>query len=382
MLIVVGGLGVGGTEVHLSRVLPHLQSNGFLVTVFSMTGPGIVGERLAKNGVDVMWAPGWSALAKLPRPLRRVLGLPVVATALLCHMWRLHAEIVHFFLPEAYLVGAICSFFAPCGRRVMSRRSLNSYQVGHPLLTRIERWLHGKMDLILANSSVVATQLIEEGVAESNLRIIENGFDPPVPDIAPEVARDILISSFGLSADHFVMVNVANLIPYKGHRDLLAALSTIRTTLAQPWVLFCVGRDDGILEELQRMCRTLSIEENVVFCGSRSDVWTFQRGADLAVFSSLQEGSPNAVLESMCAAQPFVSTNAGGVIDLIQGDQSRFIVQVADVDGLAHSILELAQDVRLRQHVGEQNQRRAVAKFSLQACVSAYERTYLRVVVG
>ena len=376
LLVVIGGLMAGGTELHLSRVLPELQRDGFSVTVFSMTGHGVVGPRLAQGGVEVVSIPGWRSYGGLPGPLRRLILLPLVCASLLWCLWRRRPDVVHFFLPEAYLVGAPCSLLLPGVRRVMSRRSLNAYQKKRPLLATLERWLHGRMDLILANSSVVAAQLREEGVADWALRIIDNGFEPPEAGLTRRMARKRLESSLTISPGHFVMVNVANLIPYKGHAVLLSALARIRSQLPQPWVLLCVGRDDGILDQLTRRRRALGLDASVVFCGYRPDVWTLVRGADMGVFASREEGSPNAVLESMRAGLPIVSSAAGGVVELLVGEQSRYVVQVGDAQQLSERVLELAFDEALRRRLGEANERRATQHYSLTRCIAAYGEMY------
>ena len=72
--------------------------------------------------------------------------------------------IIHYFLPEAYLVGAVCSIFSPRSIRVMSRRSLNVYQKQKPLLKHFEYFIHRFMHLILGNSEAVVNELNEEGI--------------------------------------------------------------------------------------------------------------------------------------------------------------------------------------------------------------------------
>ena len=131
----------------------------------------------------------------------------------------------------------------------MSRRSLNNYQQRHPLLTPIERWLHGKMHAVLGNSRAVLTQLEDEGVAADKLGLIYNGLD--VSQFKPSASKVELRKNLSLPVDALVLLTVANFIPYKGHSDLLKALCRVNQTLPQPWVLLLVGRDDGICAALK-----------------------------------------------------------------------------------------------------------------------------------
>jgi hypothetical protein len=85
-------------------------------------------------------------------------------------------DIVHFFLPEAYLIGAPLARAVRLPRLVMSRRSLNNYQNRHPWLSWGEQRLHRSMTTVLANSKQVLSQLHDqEGVPPNKLELIYNG---------------------------------------------------------------------------------------------------------------------------------------------------------------------------------------------------------------
>ena len=59
--------------------------------------------------------------------------------------------------------------------------------------------------------------------------------------LSREAARD----QFGLGPDLLAIAIVANLIPYKGHADLIEALGRIASRIDPNWVLLVAGRDDG-----------------------------------------------------------------------------------------------------------------------------------------
>ena len=60
----------------------------------------------------------------------------------------------------------------------------SDYQRNWPLVARLERRLHAKMDAVIGNSRAVVRQLIEEGIPESKVRLIYNGIEvsPVLPD--------------------------------------------------------------------------------------------------------------------------------------------------------------------------------------------------------
>jgi glycosyltransferase involved in cell wall biosynthesis len=327
---------------------------------------------MERHGVPVIAPP--PPLSEMSGSLpSKALKLAISAASLTQHLARRRPAIVHFFLPEAYLVGTVCSSLTGRPRLVMSRRSLNDYQCGHPLLARLERVFHRRMSLVLGNSRAVVQELSEEGVPAGRLGLIYNGID--IASLAAAAPRRDTRAALDLPADAFVMVLVANLIPYKGHLDLLSALALVRDRLPRPWRLLCVGRDDGILPELRRRAVELGLEGHVLWLGARPDVPDLLAASDLGLLTSHQEGFSNAVLEAMAAGLPLVVTDVGGNAEAVLDGATGRVVPPRDPARLAAAILELALDPRAVAF-GRAGARRVATEFSIDRCVRAYEAAY------
>lgn len=368
VLVVIGQLEVGGAERHLARVLPRVRDAGIDITVFSLKPGGPIAEALQRVGVPVLThstrVDGWR-------------GLLQSAAMLAALLRRTRPDIVHFFLPAAYLVGAICSAGLPV-KRVMSRRSLSNYQRRYPGIRVIERYLHRHMDVVLANSRAVACQLREEGVSPSRLGLIYNGAS--VTASMPE--RTISRARLNLSQEALVMVCVANLIPYKGHRDLLAALAEIRDRLPADWVLILVGRDDGLGGALRVQAEQDGIDSHVCFAGAANDVSDYLAVADIGVLASHEEGFSNTVLEGMAAGLPMIVTDVGGNAEAIVDGECGRIVPARNPAALAAAILELAGSPESRTRWGERGRARVRELFGDERCVALYRALYQNLMLG
>jgi glycosyltransferase involved in cell wall biosynthesis len=176
--------------------------------------------------------------------------------------------------------------------------------------------------------------------------------------------------------DALVITVIANLIAYKGHRDLVDALALIRDQLPQPWRLLAIGRDDGIGGDLKAQAQSLGLGDNIRWLGERGDVDELLSASDMFNLPSHQEGFSNALLEAMAARLPVVATAVGGNADAVVAGETGSLVPVRDPRALAAAILRLAQDPDLRASFGEAGRRRVEQRFSLQACVDRYERLY------
>ena len=378
VLLVIGSLGIGGTEQQLVMLAYSLHCRGYRVMVFSLA-PGPLLETLKAKGVPTLVARPQFGRGRVPL-LRRALKLGFAAAHLLGLLFRYRPAIVHFFLPEAYLVGAPLAAVAGVPIRVMSRRSLNIYQQGYPrLVVRIEHRLHRTMTAILGNSKSVVRQLLEsEGVDSSRLGLIYNGLDTARFAIGSSRAaiRASMRAALNLPAEALVMVMVANLIAYKGHSDLLGALDTISRRLPNDWRLLLVGRDDGIGAKLRGRAHSLAIGDHVVFLGSRSDVPEILMASDIGIQCSHQEGFSNAVLEGMAAGLPMVVTAVGGNPEAVVDGETGFIVPPHDPPRLASEILRLVAEPDVRARFGDAGRARVAANFSIDRCVASHDALY------
>ncbi|HYM30280.1 MAG TPA: glycosyltransferase [Candidatus Cybelea sp.] len=359
LMIVVTGLDVGGTERHLAAVLPVLAARGYRCTVFSLRGRGALAKPLEAAGIKVIAPP---------------LGYALAAPWLWFALWRRAPQVVHFFLPAAYLIGGLTSLLSPVPQRVMSRRSLNLYQRRRPVLARLERWLHGRMAALVGNSEAVVADLRAEGAPPERIKLIRNGV--AVEPLADRARREEVRRALGIDAAAFVMAIVANLIPYKGHGDLLGALGRIADALPANWRLLCAGRDEGIGASLRHQAQHLGLAANIVWLGQRNDVPALFAASDLALLCSHEEGSPNAVLEAMAAGLPVIATTAGGSAEVVVDGSTGILVPPQAADALAGAILQLARDAPRRSAMGAAGRRRVEEVFSLRRCVDDYDSMY------
>lgn len=377
ILFVISQLDVGGTERHLAMLAPALVRRGWPVTVFSLKGDGPLRSVLESAGVDVVGATSRSGDTGHSGRI----GVLLSAARALWRELRRRPAIVHFFLPEAYLVGAPLAALARVPARVMSRRSLNAYQASYPFVGAVEKVLHRTMSAVLGNSRSVMRELTaQEGVPARKAVLIYNGVD--LSRFAQPETRTVARAALGLAPDSLVLTIVANLIPYKGHSDLLEALSRAKGQLPSHWRLLLIGRDDGIGAMLRQQVTALGLEGHVEFLGSRGDVPRLLAAADIGLLCSHQEGFSNALLEGMAAGLPMIATDVGGNGEAIADGMSGLLVPARQPDALSSAILRLADDPALRGRLGQAARERVLRDFSLEACIDRYEALYRALIAG
>lgn len=376
ILYVIGSLEVGGAEQHLLRIAGALAARGWQPTVFALQLGGPLTRAFEAVGVAVTGValPVWvNRLLRHPRAIAWA-GL-ITSMAALCWLcWRKRPQVTHFFLPAAYIVGGVASLAGPSMLRIMSRRSLNHYQGKHRLFRRVEHWLHPRMDLVCGNSLAVIRDLLSEGVRPDRLRLIYNGID--AAGFLPDRDRAAVRAELGIDDDVVMLVMVANLIPYKGHADLIQALAEVSGSMPTRWLCVCVGRDDGIGPALVRQARAAGIEGHFLFTGSRKDVPDLLNAADIGVLCSHEEGFSNAVIEAMISGLPMVVTDVGGNAEAVVDGETGLVVPARAPHALGRALLHLCENPDARTRMGMAGRERARSQFSMEACVAAYEALY------
>ena len=93
--------------------------------------------------------------------------------------------------------------------------------------------------------------------------------------------------------------------------------------------------------------------------------------------TSLTEGLPNTVLEAMAMEIPVVSTNVGGVPEIVEHQKTGFLCEVGAVAEIAKVVLELLQDSLMRKKITENGRALIIEKFSFAARLRAIEDIYI-----
>lgn len=375
ILAVIGTLDSGGCERHLLGVLPRLDKNTFDARVFTLTRRGALADEMERGGIRVksrkrVFSPKSRSL------VGRALGLWDSAVSLAGELREFQPDIVHFFLPSSYVVGAPVALFSGYRRLIMSRRSLANYQRKHRVAGFLERKLHPRMSLLLGNSQAVVEQLRGEYPSSGRVELLYNGIT--IDDFSSPAERRILREKLGVDDRTVALGILANLTPYKGHADLLRSCARVGPQNSN-WRLFVIGRDDGIGMELKTLAVSLGVAQCVVFLGERSDARSLLGAMDIGVSASHEEGFSNAILEFMAAGVPVVATDVGGNAEAVVDGTTGFVVPATDHDRMAEAITLLLHDGELRERMGMVGNRLVREKFSLNACVAAYETVYKRI---
>lgn len=163
---------------------------------------------------------------------------------------------------------------------------------------------------------------------------------------APEVrmSRDEVREALGLDRHQHLAVAVARLAPQKALPVLFDAIA--RTT--QDVTLVVLG-EGPLSSELRALVARRGLDDRIRFLGFRRDVADIVAAADVFCLSSVWEGVPLAAQEAILLGTPIVSTDVGGMSELISDRRSGRLVPTGDAAALATAIDEVCASPDIRR---------------------------------
>ena len=355
------GLRVGGAEVLVARLARRLR-DGYRFHFVCLDERGTLGDELRAEGfaVEVL---GRKAGLDWRLPLRLARLLARQRTALV------HA---HQYTPFFYALAARLLYQRPPVLFTEHGRWLPDY----PRRKRIvaNRLLLQRRDRVVGVGAALRQALIvNEGIPARRVGVVYNGIDL-APHVRPAADRASVRREMQVSDDDCVLIQVARLVPIKDH---LTALRAVKLAAAHLPRLRLVVVGEGPEEAaLRAFIAENGLAEQVRLLGLRSDVARLLPAADMFLLTSSNEGIPLTVIEAMAAGLPVVSTDVGGVAEVVKAGQTGLLAPAGDPAAIARHILQLAADAELRKRLGNAGRERAFALFAEEKMLAAYDRLY------
>jgi len=362
---------IGGAESQLLLLADKL-SGKVEITVFALSVSGPLRQRLEKTGatikgIDSPYPKHWVIV------LARIFWFQVL---LIKELIKKRPHIVHSFLPLTNFLSTIACKVCrvPC---LTSWRSLTNYRQRNSLASFIDKFSLYYSSKISCNSKAVLSDILKNDpwIPPSKTCVIYNGVIFPEREGSPPLSS--IRKSLNLSLEDIAIVYVANLISYKGHRDLLKAFSLIPQPKNKRLKLFLVGDDRGIKQNLMELSKKLKIDRSVFFLGSREDVSQLLKYMDIGVMASHEEGFSNALLEKLEAGMPVIATDVGGNKEALEGMKECYLVESKNPTSLSSGLERAIKDfLSKKQSFGQQRSSQIKLEFSVEKMVGTYLKTY------
>lgn len=295
-------------------------------------------------------------------------------------------DIIHTFLPYAGTLGRVAGRLAGIKNIISTQCNL---KVAHsPKIY----WLD-KLTLPLASAWTAATEGIEKEYSGSigyfndtdwqNGRrhfTIAAGVDvEEIQKIINGVNKQQKRATLGIPVDCQLVTMTARLISWKGHTDVVAAISHLAPSVHAAFIGW-----GPLHDELKQQAEMLKVVDRVHFLGSRADVYeilavtdVYVQAHSVAPSGQVWMGPNTAQMEAAAAGIPMVSTAVPLIERLVEDDITGKLAPPNDPLKLTAAIQWLIDHPELAVQLVANAQQRVKERYSLQAMVEQYRNLYL-----
>lgn len=172
------------------------------------------------------------------------------------------------------------------------------------------------------------------------------------------------------------VVAAAHVFPLKDIETMIRTCHLVRREIPNVQFLLygSLDVDKPYTEKCKLLVAELSLEQNFKFCGYHNDPSSLFIEGDISILSSISEGFPYTVIESMSCGRPVVATDVGGVREAVEG--YGILCKARNYKALADGVIQLLNDHGFRKHLAEKGRERVLRDFTIPKSVNSYKSIY------
>lgn len=286
-------------------------------------------------------------------------------------------DIVHTHASKAGTLGRLAAYKmnVPVIVHTFHGHVFHSYfgKVKTSLYKSIERYLARRTSKIVAISEIQKNELSQiHKIAPSNkFEVVNLGFNLKKFTENKEGKRVKFRSEFGISENEIAIGIVGRLVPIKNHALFIRAIANLRANGVNNIRAFIIG-DGELRDELSVLCQELGLDHSwnnstsatIQFTSWIKDMDQAYPGLDVVALSSLNEGTPVTLIEAQACGLPIVSTNVGGIEDIVQKEKTALLSPSKDLEAFSSNLQTVVCDNDLRANMSGLGVDFAMKKFS------------------
>jgi glycosyltransferase involved in cell wall biosynthesis len=220
---------------------------------------------------------------------------------------------------------------------------------------------------VICVSRAVADSLLTQGVTSAKVVVVHNAVDTEV--FRPSGPSANLRAELLLPEDAPLVASIGQICLRKGQIVLLRAFARVLKSVPDATLVILGERlstkQESIAyeENLHAFVEEHGIENRVRFLGYRDEIPSLLRDIDVLAHSAHQEPLGRVLLEASASGVPVVATDVGGTREIVEHDETGYVVPAGRPGPLARMIATLLNDDRLRKRMGVMSRERAKTKF-------------------
>ena len=232
------------------------------------------------------------------------------------------------------------------------------------LYKSIEKHLAKKSTAIIAISDIQKQELanVHKICGEDKIEVIPLGFDLNRFRENKEEKRIAFRKEWNIEDHEIIISIVGRLVPIKNHYFFLNVAKNILEKTNKTVRFFIVG-DGELKNNLTNYCDTINLtyatnkedsnKSNITFTSWIKEIDVVNAGSDIIALTSKNEGTPVSLIEAQASGKPIVSTNVGGIGNIVKVNETAFLTPINDEALFSKHLISLIDNEKLRTEMSE-----------------------------
>lgn len=361
VLQVIKSLGRGGAETLLVETLKlHDKDNFDFHYIYFLPWKNQLVDGLVQNGGKVSCFAANNNIQLLLK-VRRLVD----------YVRKHKIDLIHAHLPWAGVVARLAG-------------KITGVPVIYTEHNKQERYHFATRLLNLSSMNFLSTVVAVSGDVEESIRKHKPGLKAKLTTILNGVNVDHFLpdssqrtttrASLGIPTNANVILTIA-VFRFQKRLDLWLEIAG-KILEKNPGTHFIIVGDGPLKQLVNEKREQLNLTGNVHLVGLQTEVRPYLAASDIYMMSSVFEGLPIALLEAMSFGLPVVSTDAGGIKEVVRHQRDGLLTKVDEPEALVDFATTLINDARLLSTLGQSARERIVADFSMEKMVAELQTLY------
>lgn len=379
---IIARLNIGGPAVNANILSSYLDRNLFETKVVYGSlaeGEGDLAHLMRTSGVDMELVPELGREISVFDDLKAFFKILAI-------LRRERPDIVHTHTAKAGTLGRMAAIVSGVKVKIHTfhgnvfRHYFGAFKTA--LFIFIERTLGLFTTRIIAVSKRQKLELIRDFkiVPHDKCDVIPLGIDISGLRETGNKADKALKDELG-DGDSLVAGIIGRLVPIKNHKMFLMAADEVRRRRPDLRARYVIIGDGELRKELECLATTLGISGIVHFTGWRQDLGNIYQSLDIVALTSLNEGTPLALIEALAMGRAIIAAEVGGVSDIIDDGVNGLLVAKGDLNGFVEGLIRLLEDRDLRARLGREALQKS-AVFDKDNLVKSMSKLYMDCLEG
>ncbi len=244
----------------------------------------------------------------------------------------------------------------------------------------IERYLAKKSDAIIAISPLQKNELCTQHKIASpdKVKVIPLGFDLDRFQERLDEKRKTFRTNYNVADDEVTIGLIGRLTAIKNHNGFLDKLKAVAKMTDKKMTAFIIG-DGELRAEIEIKANRLMEKHanlNIVFTSWIKEIDLALPGLDIVALTSLNEGTPVSLIEAQAAGVPVISTNVGGVKDVLIAGETGVVVDSLATKDYENELLALVENKEKRKKMSQNGWNFVKEKFHYKRLCADMEQLY------